>query len=285
MDETIDVLKGQRDTLRRKLDAQNRWAIRPAALALFMLGLALIAVWFTLALVASGYDITKVLPGENNMSMLLFLAGAAVIALAVLLYFLSPARFLRAEVADALALSGTENIEKLLTSLMIDARGVHIPSAETGMTRLLIPVGGTPDETGLPGAGGGFFVRPGGSAGGIALEPPGYRLFAYLRGIGATFTPEGLENELRDALENSLELTGRVEVRREGDEVHVTAGDLANAGMCAAIRKERPGTCTRTGCPVCSLMACAIVEATGRRVVIDHVKVEGGKLNATFRLV
>ncbi len=101
------------------------------------------------------------------------------------------------------------------------------------------------------------------------LEPPGYRLLAYLREIGATFTDEGLENEMKDALENSLELAGRVTVRREGDDVFVTLGDLANEGMCAAVRKENPGTCTQTGCPVCSLAACMIAEGTGLPVRID----------------
>jgi hypothetical protein len=285
MDETIDVLKWQRDTLRRKLDAQNRRAIRPAALVLFALGLALIALCFAFEYAASGYDIAHMLPGASNMSLLLLLAGIAVVVLAILLYFLSPARSLRTEVADALALSGTENVEKLLASLLIDARGVYVPSAQAGATRLLIPVGGTPAGAGLPNADGGFFVRPGGSDGGVLLEPSGYRLLAHLREIGATFTPEGLENELKDALENSLELAGRVAVRRAGNEVHVTASDLANAGMCATIRKERPGACTQIGCPVCSLMACAIAEAARRRVVLDRVSVEGRTLSATFRLV
>ena len=81
------------------------------------------------------------------------------------------------------------------------------------------------------------------------LEPPGYRLLAYAREIGATFTDEGLENEMKDALENSLELAGHVTVRREGDEVLVTMGDLANDGMCAAIRKESPGTAPRPAAP------------------------------------
>ncbi len=102
------------------------------------------------------------------------------------------------------------------------------------------------------------------------LEPPGYRLLAYAREIGATFTDEGLENEMKDALENSLELAGHVAVRREGDEVLVTMGDLANDGMCAAVRKESPGICTQTGCPVCSLVACMIAEGTGRMVRIER---------------
>jgi hypothetical protein len=285
MDETIESLKGQRDSLKRKLDTQNRWAIRTAALALFLLGFALVVLWFALEYTASGYDIAAMLDSVSGMSMLIMLAGIAVIALAILLYYLSPARFLRAEVADALALSGVANIEKLLASLLIEARGVYLPSAQAGSTRLFVPISGEPDLSGLPPATGRLFVTPGAGAGGIMLEPPGYRLLAYMREIGATFTDEGIENEVKDALENSLELAGRVTVRREGDEVLVSLGDLANAGMCAAVRKENPGICTQTGCPVCSLVACMIAEGTGRMVRIERVSAKGKTLDAAFRLV
>ncbi len=181
MDETIEVLKAQRDSLKRKLDAQNRWAIRPAALALFLFGLALVVLWFGFEFTASGYDIATMLVSVSGMSMLLLLAGVAVIALAILLYFLSPARFLRAEVADALTLSGVANIEKLLAALLIEARGIYVPASQAGSTRLFIPVSGEPDLAGLP-ADGNLFVTPGAGTGGIMLEPPGYRLLAYVRG-------------------------------------------------------------------------------------------------------
>jgi hypothetical protein len=285
MDEMIEVLKGQRDSLKRKLDAQNRWAIRTAALGLFLLGFALLVLWFVLEYTASGYDIAALLNSVSGMSMLLLLTGVAVIALAILLYFLSPARFLRAEVADALVLSGVANIEKLLASLLIEARGVYIPAAQAGSTRLFIPISGKPDPSGLPPATGSMFVTPGESAGGILLEPPGYGLLVYVREIGATFTDEGLENEMKDALENSLELASRVIVRRGDDEVFVSMGDLANEGMCAAVRKENPGICTQTGCPVCSLVACMITEGTGRMVRIESVTAKGKTLDTVYRLV
>lgn len=285
MDETIDTLKAQRDALKRKLNARNRWANRPVALTLLALGLALLVLWFALEYTANDYDIAAMLESVSGMSMLLLLAGVAVIVLAILLYYLTPARFLRAEVADALALSGMANIRKLLASLLIEARGVYIPAAQAGATRLFIPVSDEPYPPGLRSATDGIFVTPGEGKGGIVLEPPGYRLIAHAWEIGASFTDEGLENEIKDALENSLELAGRVSVRREGDAIAVTMSDLANAGMCAAIRKESPGLCTRVGCPVCSFVACMIAEGTGRRVRIEQAKVNDRTLNAIFRLV
>jgi hypothetical protein len=253
-------------------------------MGLFLLGLALVALWFAFGYTASGYDIAAMLDSVSGISMLLMLTGVTVITLAILLYFLSPARFLRAEVADALGLSGMANIEKLLASLMIEARGVYVPAAQAGSTRLFIPIYGEQDLAGLP-VTGSLFVTPGAGAGGVMLEPPGYRLLSYVREIGATFTGEGLENEMKDALENSLELAGRVTVRVEGDEVLVSMGDLANAGMCATVRKESPGICTQTGCPVCSLVACMIAEGTGRMVRIERVSSKDRTLDAVFKLV
>ncbi|OPY26716.1 MAG: hypothetical protein A4E28_02342 [Methanocella sp. PtaU1.Bin125] len=271
--DTIEVLKGQRDTLKRKLDAQNRWAIRPAALALFVLGLAILAVWLMTY-------------GDSSTSLLILLAGITVIVLAVLLYFLSPARFLRAEVADAVALSGVRNLDRTLSSLLIEQKGIYIPAEKVGATRLFLPAsGGSQVNIVLPRAPGGIFVTPEGGAKGVLVEPPGYGLLALARDNGATFTGEGLENEIKDALENGMELAGRVAVKREGDTVMVSMSDLADAGMCAAVRKESPRICTQTGCPVCSFVACMIAEGTGRTVRIESVNVKGKAVDATFRLL
>jgi hypothetical protein len=55
--------------------------------------------------------------------------------------------------------------------------------------------------------------------------------------------------------------------------------------MCRTLRKEGIVLCTQVGCPICSFIACAIVEATGRRVRIADVSVKGKKIDATFELV
>jgi hypothetical protein len=218
--------------------------------------------------------------------MLILLAGITVIVLAVLLYFLSPARFLRAEVADAVALSNARNLDRVLSSLLIDQKGIYIPAEKVGATWLFLPVSGDSKvNIVLPRAPGGIFVMPDGGAKGVLVEPPGYGLLALAREAGATFTDEGLENEIRDALENSMELAGSVSVKREGDTVLVSMGDLADAGMCAVVRKESPRICTQTGCPVCSFVACMIAEGTGRTVRIENVDVRSKAVNATFRLL
>jgi hypothetical protein len=286
MDEPTEALKGQRDALKKKLDAQNHWAVRPAAMTLVILGFAIVV----LIVLLTGGDsldvkVSQLMSSGSSVSMLTVLAGITIMAIGALLYFLSPSNYLRTEVADALAQSGTTNIKNVLASLLIESPGVYLPAAQAGATRVFIPVSGDAKAAGVPKATGGVFVAPGTGAGGLLLEPPGYGLLTYSREIGATFTDEGLENEIKDALENSLELASGVTVKREQSTINVSMNSLANAGLCEAIRKDSPGTCTQIGCPVCSFAACMIAEGTGRMVRIESVKVKGKVLNATFRLV
>jgi uncharacterized membrane protein YidH (DUF202 family) len=258
--------------------------MRPAAILLFALGIVIIAIMF---LLAGGDSLdTKVKAiSDSQLSMLIVLAGILISTLGVLLYFLSPARFLRADVASAMTYSGVANINKVLAALMIEAPGVYLPASMVGATRVFITVSGDVFQATVPRDPGLVFVTPGAGSPGILLEPPGHGLLAYAREIGAAFTDEGLENEIKDALENSLELASGVTVKREQDTISVTMSDLANAGLCEAIRKDSPRTCTQTGCPVCSFVACMIAEGTGRMVRIEGVNVKGKTLNATFKLV
>jgi hypothetical protein len=262
-----EVLIGQRDELKKKLEAQNRWAIKPAALGLSVLGVALLVYWLA----------TR---DGSTQSLLVLLAGLTLLAVAILLYYLSPSRFLRCEVADAIAITGVLDLGRILASLLIEGRGIYIPASETGRTKVFIPVGEAPAAIPLSG---GIFVS--GADKGMLLDPPGYGLLSCSRLISPTLTEDSLESEITDILENGLELARKVTVKREGDSVTVSMADLANAGMCAAVRKENPRLCTQLGCPICSFAACMVADGTRRRVRIESVDVNGKVVKATFRLL
>jgi hypothetical protein len=264
---SADIIAGQRDELRRRLDAQNRLAIRPAALGLFAFGAVILAFWL----------VTR---SDSTQSSLLLLAGLTVGAVAILLYYLSPSRFLRGEVADAVAITGVLNQGKILSSLLIEGRGIYVPASEAGATKVFVPVSDT--ITDVP-ASGGIFV--GGAGKGVLLDPPGYGLLSCSRLITPALTEEDLENEIADLMVNGLELVRQAAAKREGGLVTVTMTDLANAGMCAAVRKENPRLCTGTGCPICSFAACLVSEGTRRRVRIESVEASGKVVTATFRLL
>ncbi len=267
--ETLDAVTGQRDKLRRRMDAQNRWAIRPAAVGLFVLGAALLAFWYAT-------------DDRSVVSALLLLAGITTLAIAIMLYFLSPSKFLRDDVADALAISGVTDVGMILSSLLIEGRGIYLPASEAGATKVFIPASGVPGESKILASGNVFVSGPGK---GILLDPPGYGLFTCARRISPPFTDEGLEHEIPDLMESGLELVRKVTVRREGDRMTVSMTGLVNAGLCSTIRKENPKLCTRIGCPICSFAACMIADGTRRRVRIESVAVNGKTVQATFELL
>jgi uncharacterized membrane protein YidH (DUF202 family) len=262
-----DILRGQRDELRKKLEMQNRGSVRPAALGLFAFGVALLAFWLA----------TR---DGSTQSSLLLLAGLTAVAIAILLYYLSPSRFLRDDVADALAVTGVLDLGRILSSLLIEGRGIYVPASEAGRTKVFVPVAEAPAEIPLSG---GIFVS--GAGKGILLDPPGYGLLACSRLISPALTEEGLENEIADILENGLELARKVTVTREGNSITVSMADLANAGLCSTVRKENPRLCTQLGCPICSFTACMVADGLRRRVRIEEVEVRGKVVKATFRLL
>ncbi len=271
--ETVETLRDQRDRLRKRSDALDRRAVKPAAGLLLLLAVGTLALWFV-----------------NPSSMLMPLTGVALMAGAVLLYFLSPERYIRAGVANALALSCMRNTMRLLSTMLIEAKGTYLPASAAGPMRVFFPLTGSaaasvPDP-GLQAMADCVFVVPGaGRPGGLLLEPPGYGLLAYSKQIGARFTDDGLPSEITDVLEKGLELAGDVSVERQGDAISMRMSGIDGAGLCEAIRKENPAACSVIGCPVCSFVACAIVEGTRRPVRIETVEAGAGWVKAVYRIL
>lgn len=247
--------------------------MRYAAVALAVLGLVALALWM-------------IIKDDSATSMLLLLSGIGVIVLAILLYFFSPSKYLRADVSGALALSDTLTINSMLSALLVTSRGIHFPTGQTGAPKLFLPLSGplSPDELASLMPGGSVF-EVSSEVKGITISPPGRGLFAYAQSIGAAFTDEGLENEIKDVMENGLELAGKVGVRREGDSVTVEIRGLTNSRMCATIRKEDAGICARTCCPICSFVACMVAEGSNKKVMVESVKTEGGSISVTYKVV
>ena len=78
-----------------------------------------------------------------------------------------------------------QSIGRILARESIKSRGIYEPSKIRGIV----------------------VVFPGTASGkAIDLVPPGYGLYQYARSIGASFTEEGIDNEVKDLLKNSLEL-------------------------------------------------------------------------------
>lgn len=251
-------------------DKHVRRRLLIASLAMLLLGLALFGASYSSSL-------------GHTESLFLTIAGIAVVLLAILFFYFSPAKFLRSDVCDALCLTNTEFMYRTLLPLAV-SRPAYVPPGISGdrRTLLLVSEGGSRDK--MLNLAGVHVQGPGFGDKDIFVVPPGYGLMEHAKRLGATFTPEGLEDEVRDVLVNGFELAGKVRLEKSGDRVSVELRNVAVATMCATLRKRDPGICRGTGCPLCSFVGCMVAEGTGRKTVLDEGNVRGKTIRLEFRL-
>jgi hypothetical protein len=233
-------------------EAGRRGSLKTAALGTFAFGVIILATGL----------VTK---NASTASTLLKLQGISVICLSILLYFVSPARSVGSEVCNAMTLANMQSIGRILSFERIKSSGTYEPAKDKGPIKVVFP--NTPTRNGRD------------------LIPPGYGLYQYAMSIGASFTEEDIENEIKDLLKNSLELASDVSVKIYLDRVWVTISGLATSGLCASLRKEDKRLCCQIGCPVCSLVGCIIVDATKRKARIAFVNVKGDNVYVLYELL
>lgn len=263
--------KAERVSMGEQAGLKNSMRVKMASVILALFGLAIIGA-------------SLLMSYEAMQSLLLSLAGITVFLIAILFYFVTPSRLVRGDVCDAEIVSSTELVNALLAPIAGDSNCIYMPASRAGTTRLFIPINKSEvieayDKSkdivtmGVPGMNG------------IFLTPTGSGLLAYVKGLGATFTGDGLEDEIRDVLVNGTELVSRADVDRKADSVSVRLYGLAASPMCETIRQKSKTACVQAGCPICSFVACMVAEGTGKPVMVSDVKPDGKALDITYRLL
>lgn len=270
------VINGMYRHLKRRAPGLiSRAGFKQTAVILALFGAAILIIWY----------FTN---NGSQMSMLLMLMGTVIIASSIVLYFLSPYRYLRSEVCDSMVTSSILMITNMLSSFDIRSNAVYVPDKSSSVVKAFIPLSGGIDQdiANIVFTGDGKVLNLSSSEmKGISVIPPGHELFQNALGIGATFSPESLGNDISDVMENGLELAASTTVHRENNKLKVTMRDIANSGMCKAIRKESPKLCDHLGCPLCSFVSCMVASGTGMSTRIEKINVLGNTIELTYELI
>lgn len=238
-----------------------------------------VVVIFGLAIM--GYSFMIDMPLLSGM---LAIAGISVVLIAVLFYFVSPSRLIESDLYNASVVSSISLTNSLLRPVAGEARSIYVPSSRVGATKVFIPTNNeiygklyasSTDVVNISDSGkNGFF-----------LTPPGYGLYEYARKLGANFTDEGMELEIKDTIVKGLEMASGVNVARHGDVVSVHLYDPVGSAMCHDLRQKDSKACCQVGCPICSCISCMVVESTDRRAMVMQIKANGKALDLTYKLL
>ncbi|HUL62343.1 MAG TPA: hypothetical protein VLT35_04710, partial [Methanocella sp.] len=257
-----------------RLANHKRVSIGLIAASIGFLGIAVLIMWLNVSPAVAG-------------AALLMPTGVSLIVLALLLFLLSPARYIRDDVCDAMTMADTLNVRKMLARAGAQSSGILLPPDRNESIKLFVPLAAPGQaEAGLASAGQLQRLKAGGEAiEGIKLYPPGYALFQYAKSIGAKFTADDLEDSLKDVLDSGLELASDFSITGQAGRMTARLGRVAGARMCASIRRADPAICRQTGCPICSFVGCAIVEATGKMARVAELNATGKTIDVTFELI
>lgn len=234
-------------------------------------------------------EFSLVILNNPELSLILLITGINFILFSIMFISLSSSKTTKTDVCEAISMPNIDNISNILSSLLIDSKGVYAPVNNSDNIKVFIPLESSTDVEGIDSQelvedvktfnfGEHNLKR-------IVLTPPGYGLYLHVIDQGVRFTASGIENEIKDILVNYLEIASKADVAIEGNRVYVKMSNLAYGAMCTTIRENEPDICTKIGCPICSFVGCAIVAGLGKQVVIENVCPEKKSIYVTFLLI
>jgi uncharacterized protein YuzE len=241
-----------------------RFSTRIVAFSILILGL--------IALAASAF---------YNSSILAFI-GLGLTFWGALLFYITPTKYVKLELLNAVAPSTLANIEKMLTSSKLNEKGIYLPPKylrdfESSLVFIpsknnkVLPKPGEIEEEKI------YSKNPEG----IFLTPPGLALSRlFEKELGTSFTRTDLnyiQNNLPKLLIEDMEIAENVEVEIKEDLITVEITNHVFSEICQETRKLSK-THEAVGCPLSSAIACALAKATGKPVTIEKEELsEDGK--------
>ena len=215
-------------------------------------------------------------------SSILAFIGLGLTFWGALLLYITPTRYVKLDLLNAIAPSTLANIEKMLTSSKLNEKGIYLPPKylkdfESSLVFIpsknnkTLPRPGEIDEEKI------YSKNPEG----VFLTPSGLALSRlFEKELGTSFTRTDLnyiQNNLPKLLIEEMEIAENAEVKTENNIITVEITNHIFNEICQETRKLTK-THETIGCPLCSAIACALAKATGKPIVIENEELsEDGK--------
>jgi predicted transcriptional regulator/uncharacterized protein YuzE len=215
-------------------------------------------------------------------SSILAFIGLGLAFWGALLLYITPTRYVKLDLLNAIAPSTLVNIEKMLTSSKLNGKGIYLPPKylkDFESSLIFIPSKANQtlpkpeeiDEEKL------YSENPEG----LFITPPGLALSKlFEKELGTSFTKTDvnyIQNNLPKLLIEDMEIAENVEVEVKEDLITVEITKHIFSEICEEIRKL-PKTHETIGCILSSAIACALAKATGKPITIEKEELsEDGK--------
>ena len=272
--ETIQQLENENEALRRELWKYKRKPTGKIGYLLLFLG-AIALVWSIIY--------TSYVPAFIGIALMFW--GA-------LLLFITPAKYIKADLLSPTALPTFTAINRIIKNLNYKGKGVYLPPKhfkgfKSG--KLFIS---SKENTAIPPtekiAQEEVFLK---NPQGICLTPSGLDLTNLFEDeLGTDFNNVDL-NYLQTSLPklfiDGLEIAEDFEMNKRGNTIHIKIWNSIYKDFCGKARKLSKNSCSSFACPLCSSIACALTRITGKPVIIKKSKVSlrGEKIEVYYQII
>jgi hypothetical protein len=223
----------------------------------------------------------------SNSSILAFI-GLSFLLWGGLFLYARPAKYVREDILDSTAKPYLTNLEKILTELHFEGKGIHLPPGHLKEPKESVVFVPLKMEIRIPPAEdvakGRVFLNPEGA---FLIAPGQGLLNLYEKKLGLDFSRTNLnelKNNLHKLLIEDLEILDSLEIDYEENRVHVKMMLSAFKGLCNQLNFN---ICSRLGCPLCSSIAGALAKVTGKAVIIeeDNLSPDGKTVEVWYRFI
>jgi hypothetical protein len=217
-------------------------------------------------------------------STILAFLGLGLTFMGALSLFIRPRRYIRSDVMDSTALSSLKTIDRVITGLGYNEKGIYIPVGNPEKTIVFVPSHPLKQIPKAAQVENQTFVK---NPEGITIVPPGMALAnLFEKELGVKFSEWSLEKmteRLPKLLIEDLEMVQDCTIKTEGDRVSFRFVESVFSEFCGEL-KGTTKVCGSLGCPMCSAMACVLAEVSHRPVEFDKDKysTDGGTVESSY---